>query len=74
MEDVIKTVIKTTLNWEDYTILNKSPLKDGKDWDSVNQLRVLMALESELNVKVSIKKFINCANVSEIANLINVAQ
>lgn len=68
--DVTKTAFCTTLNWNQDAIQIDDALETLPDWDSVNQLRVLMALEAALGIKLPVKQYVNCRSITEVTELV----
>ena len=67
--ETTKEIFCTTLNWELGTVQEGDLLSEQPNWDSVNQLRVLMALEAALGIKLPLKKYIICRHINEVAEL-----
>jgi acyl carrier protein len=68
--ETTKEIFCTTLNWDPDDVQNDDLLHEQPNWDSVNQLRVLMALEAALGIKLPLKKYIVCRHVNEVAELV----
>ena len=68
--ETTKEVICTTLNWDPRDVQDGDLLNEQPNWDSVNQLRVLMALEAALGIKLPVKKYIVCRDINEVAELL----
>jgi acyl carrier protein len=67
--ETTKEIFCTTLNWDPDTVQEGDLLSEQPNWDSVNQLRVLMALEAALGIKLPLKKYIVCRYIDEVAEL-----
>ncbi|MBC7814859.1 MAG: acyl carrier protein [Burkholderiales bacterium] len=65
-----KETFCTTLNWNPDDVQYDDLLNEQPNWDSVNQLRVLMALEATLDIKLPLKKYIVCRRINEVADLV----
>jgi acyl carrier protein len=64
-----KETFCTTLNWNPEDVQTSHLLNQHADWDSVNQLRVLMALEAALGLKLPLKKYVACGSIDDVADL-----
>lgn len=69
IQEIVKATYCATMNWNPGEIQYEDVLHERADWDSVNQLRVLMALEATLGMKLPIKKYAACTRISEVAEL-----
>jgi acyl carrier protein len=68
--EITKEIFCTTLNWDPDDVQDGDLLNEQPNWDSVNQLRVLMALEATLGIKLPLKKYIVCRHINEVAELV----
>jgi acyl carrier protein len=67
--ETTKEIFCTTLNWDPDDVQVDDLLNEQPNWDSVNQLRVLMALEAALGIKLPVKKYVICRHINEVAEL-----
>ena len=67
--ETTKETICTTLNWNPDDVQCDDLLNEHANWDSVNQLRVWMALEAALGFKLPLKKYIVCRRINDVADL-----
>jgi acyl carrier protein len=68
--EITKEMFCTTLNWDPNDVQDGDLLSEQPNWDSVNQLRVLMALEAALGIKLPLKKYVACRHLNEVAELV----
>jgi acyl carrier protein len=66
----VKDVIIEALNLEKPELEEHEDIRRLSGWDSVNQLRILMAVEARTGLKVPLKEFIACTTVHDIASLL----
>ena len=66
----VKDVIVQALNLDRAELAEHEDIRKLDGWDSVNQLRVLMAVEARTGLKVPMKEFMACNTVHDIASLL----
>ena len=72
-EDVMKTLNEIFCNVfdDDTIVLNDSTnAQDIEDWDSLEQINLIVAIENEFQMMFDINEINNLANVGEMADLI----
>ena len=72
-EDVMKTLNEIFCNVfdDDMIVLNDSTnAEDIEDWDSLEQINLIVAIENEFQMMFDINEINNLANVGEMADLI----
>ena len=72
-EDVMKTLNEIFCNVfdDDTIVLNDSTnAEDIEDWDSLEQINLIVAIENEFQMMFDINEINNLANVGEMADLI----
>ena len=69
MEGRIKKILSDILDIEPEEINDEFGPDDADEWDSMNNLRIITALEKEFNIKLSmqdIRRMINAGKVKEV--------
>ena len=72
-EDVMKTLNEIFCNvFDDDTIVlsDSTNAEDIEDWDSLEQINLIVAIENEFQMMFDINEINNLANVGEMADLI----
>lgn len=69
-DDTVTQTVCDTMGWAPADLRGGTPLQDCPGWDSVNQLRVLMALESATGTRIPMKRFLAAATLSDIRALV----
>ena len=73
--DLIDTVTQTvcdTMGWSPADLSGDTSLQNCPGWDSVNQLRVLMALESATGARIPMRRFLEATTLDDIRALVEV--
>lgn len=68
--EALADTIGDTLLTPSENLTPDSVLETLPSWDSVNKLRILMALESRFSVKFPIKSFADCKTVGDMAAMV----
>lgn len=55
---------------EELIITEETNAEDIEDWDSLEQIHILVAIEKRFNIKFDIKEVTNLNNVGEIVDVI----
>ena len=69
MEKKIKRIIAKILNLDLNKIKNNSSVKNIENWDSINNIKILIEIESLLKIKFSESDFHRHLNVKKIIDL-----
>lgn len=73
MEEIKQRVIQvlcTTLNISEEKVSSADKFTDIENWDSLNHLYILLALEKEFGVKFGIQETANISAISNVSKLI----
>lgn len=67
LTDTVYQTVCNTMTWSPNDVDGNTLLRDCPGWDSVNQLRVLMALELTTGTRIPIKRFLVAYTIDDIA-------
>ncbi|HEX7640005.1 MAG TPA: acyl carrier protein [Burkholderiaceae bacterium] len=62
--------IADTLNCARGDLAPETTLEDLPDWDSLNQLRILLAIESTQSATLPMRRFQSCRSVGDVVELV----
>ncbi len=68
--DTVHQTVCDTMTWSPREVHGHTLLRDCPGWDSVNQLRVLMALETATGTRIPVKRFLGADTTDHIAALV----
>jgi len=69
VENVDK-IFKNVFDDDDLVITRDTSADDIEDWDSLEQINLLISMEKEFDIKFDIKEVSNLKNVGEMMDLI----
>jgi len=64
----IISIIKNILEEE---VLESTNKDNAKNWDSLNHIKIILALQSKFNIKFSVEEISNSYNVNSLINLVS---
>ena len=75
MEDVeirtrLREIFREVFDDESIEIRNEMTAKDVEEWDSLNHINLIVAVERNFNVRFTTKEIANLANVGEFVALL----
>ncbi|HPN39017.1 MAG TPA: acyl carrier protein [Melioribacteraceae bacterium] len=68
MKIEIISIIKNILEEE---VLESTNKDNAKNWDSLNHIKIILALQSKFNIKFSVEEISNSYNVNSLINLVS---
>lgn len=68
--DLVTQTICDTMGWSPADLCGDALLQTFPGWDSVNQLRVLMAIESATGRRIPMKRFLAATTLDDIRALL----
>lgn len=66
----VAEIFRTVFDDEDLVITRETTSEDIEDWDSLEQINLLVAMEKKFSVKFKLDDVHDLANVGEIIDLI----
>lgn len=69
--DELKKVILNELNISSYDINEETTAKDVPGWDSLRHMNIILAVETQFNVKFKGLEVLRIKNVGDLQKLIN---
>ena len=66
----IQEIFRDIFDDEKLVIQDSTNSSDIEDWDSLNHINLIVAIESDLNIKFDFKELSNLKNVGAMINLI----
>lgn len=68
--DSITQTVCDAMGWLPGDLRGDTLLQNYPDWDSVNQLRVMMALESATDTRIPMKRFLEAQTMDAIREVV----
>lgn len=68
----VECIFRDVFDDESLIITEKTSSSDIEDWDSLEQINLIVAMEKEFNVKFNIEEVSKLNNVGDMINLIGV--
>jgi acyl carrier protein len=69
--DEIGSVILDALDLQDRKLGDNEDIRELDGWDSVNHVRILIAIQATVGRKIPMDRFFECHTVEEIGRLIS---
>jgi acyl carrier protein len=69
--DKLRNIILKELKLSSYDINEKSTAKNVPGWDSLKHMNIILAVETEYNIKFKGLEILRIKNVGDLQNLIN---
>jgi acyl carrier protein len=69
----LQNVFRHVFDNDELTITPETTAADIDDWDSINHVNVVLAVEKEFKVRLSSSAIASLKNVGELANLLKAA-
>ena len=66
----VNKVFQTVFDDETISVNENTTSNDIEDWDSLEHISLIVAIEQELNIKFSMGEVSNMKNVGEMVNII----
>ena len=66
----LNAVFRDVFDDEDITVNDQTTANDIEDWDSLEHINLMAAVESEFGIKFSMGKVVTMKNVGEMADII----
>lgn len=67
----LSNVFRSVFDDEDITINEETTASDIEDWDSLEHINLLVAVEQEFNIKFNMNEVANMKNVGEMIDIIS---
>ncbi len=71
ISDRLKKTILTELEIEDFDFVDETTANQVPNWDSLNHINVILAVEKEFKIKFKGAEILRIKNVGELEQLIN---
>lgn len=68
--DKLNEVFRDVFDDEDITVTDTTTADDIEDWDSLEHINLMAAVEQEFGIKFSMGQIVTMKNVGEMANII----
>lgn len=68
--DKVQKIFRDNFDDESIVLRNDMTAEDIEDWDSFEQINLLVMMENEFNIKFDVKETSNLKNVGEMIDLI----
>lgn len=69
----INTVFRDVFDDDSITVTEKTTANDIEDWDSLEHINLVSAIEKEFGIKFTMAQVVTMKNVGEMADIISVA-
>jgi acyl carrier protein len=69
--DDFRVLLEDVLDKSGLTVTDATTAADVEDWDSLNNVRILLALEEEYGVDLPVDELEGLRNVGELVGLVN---
>lgn len=69
--DKLKKVILTELELDDFNIVDETVASQVPNWDSLNHINIILAVEKEFGVKFKGTEILKVKNIGELQKLID---
>jgi len=66
----VQEIFRDIFDEYDMVIENSTSSDDIEDWDSLNHINLVSAIETEFNIKFALQELISLKNIKDIINLI----
>ena len=66
----VQSIFKEVFDDEDLTVNDATTARDIEDWDSFEHINLIVAMESEFEIKFPMKRVVGLRNVGEMIDLI----
>ncbi len=71
ISDRLKSIILKTLAVKDFPMQDETRADEVPGWDSLNHVRVIVAVEKEFNVKLKGLEILRLKNIGELQKLVD---
>ena len=71
ISDKLKKTILSELELEDFNFVDETTAKQVPNWDSLNHINVILAVEKEFKIKFKGAEILRIKNVGELQQLID---
>lgn len=71
ISDRLKKTILDALEIDDYNFVDKTTANEVPNWDSLNHINVILAVEGEFKIKFKGAEILRIKNIGELQQLIN---
>ena len=71
ISDRLKKTILDALEIDDYNFVDKTTANEVPNWDSLNHINVILAVEWEFKIKFKGAEILRIKNIGELQQLIN---
>ncbi len=68
--DAVREIFKDNFDDDSLVIVDETDSSDIEDWDSIEHINLVIAMEKRFDLKFNIKEIGNLANVGEMVDLI----
>ncbi len=68
--DEVRKIFRDNFDDEDLEVVDETNSKDIEDWDSIEHINLVIAMEKKFGLKFDIKEVGKLANVGEMVDLI----
>ena len=69
ISDKLKSVILKELRLDDYEIKDETQIYQIPGWDSLNHIKIIIAIEQEYKIRFKSLEIVNCKNISDLQKL-----
>ena len=69
--DKLKKVILTELELDDFNIVDETTANQVPNWDSLNHINIILAVEKEFGVKFKGTEILKIKNIGELQKLVD---
>lgn len=69
----INTVFRDVFDDDSITVTEKTTANDIEDWDSLEHINLVSAIEKEFGIKFTMAQVVTMKNVGEMADIISAA-
>lgn len=69
--DKLKKVILTELELDDFNIVDETTASQVPNWDSLNHINIILAVEKEFGVKFKGTEILKIKNIGELQKLVD---
>lgn len=70
LEHIIKELVANMVDIDEDDFTINTPFNEISDWDSVNTMRLIGAIEKDTNIKIPVKEYIKQKTIAEVARLL----
>jgi acyl carrier protein len=68
--EIVQGIFRNVFDQDSLLIKNETTAADIEDWDSLNQINLIVAMEKTFKIKFALTDIQNLKNVGEMINLI----